>query len=478
MNRSEWWSYKGLPFLDRALQHKTTDFLVIALIFFSVGLIVFEVTLSPESPYLVPIQRAGDLVTGIFILELSLRYLVAPKKKRYFSTYWVDILAVLPILRPLRFLRALRLLRVFRAGILLSRQVSFVAAVFREGLGEHIIIVAVIFMVVFCASIGLVWVEGNKNPAFAELKGNLWWSTFSLIAGEPIGDLPQTPVGKIFLIFIMLGGLTVFAMFTGVVVAVMQDRLRMGLEVRDVELEQLRDHILICGWNRAGKLIVEELQADKPSGIVVVAETDAASSLDSAQVDRGRLFWVREDYASVTVLRKVGADKAKMAILLADKSKPRSDQDRDARTVLAALIIEKLNQNIFTCAELLNRENETHLKMAGVEEVIVGDEYSGSLMASAAINRGIVSMLNELLTYKYGNQFYKLLVPQAWDGMRFGQAYEMMKEQYDAIPIAVEPGQTGERTQPEVNPAASRTLKAGELLLYISKEKTDGQDMT
>jgi len=407
MKASDW-----LPVLDKFLHSKKTDFLIIVLILLSITLIILEVSVSSSSPWASPLERAGNVLTGLFIIELSLRCLVASNKRRFFSNYWMDILAVIPVLRPLRFLRVLRLLRVFRVGILLGRQVSFVGTIFREGLGEHVVIITVILMVVFCTSIALVWVEGNDNPAFAQLKGNLWWSTFSLIAGEPIGEMPQTLIGKCFLVFIMLGGITVFAMFTGVVCAIMQERLRMGLEVKDVEMEQLRDHVLVCGWNRAGKLIIEELQAEHPSGIVIIAELDRQPTMDYADIDFGRLFWLNEDYTSVAVLRKAGADRAGMAILLADKSKPRSDQDRDARTLLAALIIEKLNRDIFTCAELLNRDNETHLRMAGVEEVIVSDEYSGSLMASAAIHRGIVSVLNELLTHKYGNQFYKLPVPK------------------------------------------------------------------
>ena len=99
-------------------------------------------------------------------------------------------------------------------------------------------------------------------------------------------------------------------------------------------------------------------------------------------------------------MKKTSVEKAKIAFILPDKTIERSDQDRYARSVLAALIIEKLNKNIFTYVELLNRNNESHLQMAGVEEIIVSDEYSGNIMAATARNDRIISVLNELLTSK------------------------------------------------------------------------------
>ena len=56
------------------------------------------------------------------------------------------------------------------------------------------------------------------------------------------------------------------------------------------------------------------------------------------------LFNVRDDYTKFEVLEKVKADRASRALVIADSSnKELSEQDRDARTVLAALTLEKIN---------------------------------------------------------------------------------------------------------------------------------------
>ena len=62
------------------------------------------------------------------------------------------------------------------------------------------------------------------------------------------------------------------------------------------------------------------------------------------------------DALELEVLERVNIQSAGMAILLTDTLTPRSDQDRDARTVLAALTIERLKPDVFCCAELPSRE--------------------------------------------------------------------------------------------------------------------------
>ena len=64
-----------------------------------------------------------------------------------------------------------------------------------------------------------------------------------------------------------------------------------------------------------------------------------------------------------------------MLILLRDEVVPRSEQDRDARTVLAALTAERMTDGLYTVAELHDAESREILEMAGVEEIVVGGTH-------------------------------------------------------------------------------------------------------
>ncbi len=160
---------------------------------------------------------------------------------------------------------------------------------------------------------------------------------------------------------------------------------------------------------------------------------------------------------------------ASRAILLADTSRPRSDQDRDARTVLAALTMEKLNPTIYTCAQLLDRNNNVQLQAAGVEDVVVADEMAGHLIGNAVRNQGAMDVFAELLTVQVGNQFYRLPLPSTLVGKTFWYAQHHLKEQYDALLVAVERRIEGRR-QTDINPPMNYELQVGDYVVVIARQ--------
>ncbi len=100
------------------------------LVLISVALLVVEAYGLAQGHALWVIELIGDVITVAFLIELSLRWYVAPSTRRHFREYWLDWLSVLPLLRPLRvlrvlrILRALRLLRVYRFGAMAQRFVA------------------------------------------------------------------------------------------------------------------------------------------------------------------------------------------------------------------------------------------------------------------------------------------------------------------------------------------------------------------
>ena len=236
-----------------------------------------------------------------------------------------------------------------------------------------------------------------------------------------------------------------------------------NLKFRPMEIDEIDNHVVLCGWNRAGHLIIDELLHDERfKHVVVISEDEATGKHPIFQKYVEQVFVLTGDYTRVDVLHDAGVERASYAMLLADSSKEgRSSQDRDARTVLAAMLIEKLNKNIYTVVQLLNRDNETSLRQVGVEEIIVSDEYVGNIMATVAKNRGIVSMLDELLTAKHGDQFFKCAVPEEMVGKTVAEVIMDLKVVYDATLIGVDLGSGGSLAETMcVNPPGSLKLEA------------------
>jgi voltage-gated potassium channel len=449
---------------------------VLFLIILSIALIILEAIFPDGFCIGFDITEISEILTAIFIIELTLRYCGSSSSKAYFREYWLDIIAVLPVARVFRILRLLRLFRLFRAGKILNRRIRRFSNVFVEWITEYLFFVLLILIVVLAGALAITSIEGKSNEDFSTFEKSFWWSVYSLMAGEPVSGTAQTTAGRLVSVVVMFGGITIFALLTGVFSAFMVKRMRFSMKGNPMELEELRDHIIICGWNRSGHLIVEEFQSEetqKNKPIVIIAELETEPHFNWSIVKPELIYFLSADYTQVSALTKCSVARASIAILLADKSKERTDQDRDARTVLAAMIIEKMNSSIFTCVELLNRDNETHLKMAGVEDVIVTNEYAGTIIASAARNQGgIVPMINEILTSKFGNQFYKTPISEEWVGSKSIEIFQWLKNECNAILVSIERERAG-RQETIVNPSPDLILQENDKLIMIATRNVD-----
>jgi len=447
--------------LDRAVHNVYTEIGLFVLIVVSIGLTILEAATKdpPES-----IMIAGDVLTGIFVVELLLRFLLARKKRRFFYRYWIDIIAVLPWTRPLRLLRVLRVLRLFRAGVLFRRRMMGMLGgpLQRSGTEGLALVIATFALVLLSAAVMPRVETGEGFESFSEA---LWFATYSLVGGEPIGGDPTTLVGRTTTLVLMLGGMTLFAVFVGSISATMVHRLRGQLEVHELDLDELTDHVVVCGWNESGRTVLRELfgrGAPWDRAVVLVTEDRIPiESFPREYVRPENLYRHIGDYTRESVLEEVRIERAESVILMADDLVPRSNQDCDARTVLAALTIERMNPGIYTVAELHSRENEELLRKAGVEDVVVADFYAGMILGSVQRNRGLVRVLDDILTQAHGNAFHTWTLSGRWEGLTVSDlATELRRDQ--TILVSIE--RDGEMI---TNPSPALTLSEGQAVVVI-----------
>lgn len=435
--------------------------------------------------------RVNDLITMTFVVELTLRFLAASSKKRFFSEFWLDIIATLPLFRVFRAARALRLLRLgrlFRLFGVMSRLSGHYPAMFRRGIFDFLLITGLLVLTVLFGTLAITHFEtsargklvqptGEATPAAANVGGvsdrnlesenqfnlnrSFWFSIYTLFAGEPIPDAPRTLSGKIVSVFLMFMGLTIFAIFAGTVSAFMVDRMRM--EGRVVDWDALQNHIIICGWTPKTLTIIEEYRASPTTRripIVVITEIER-EQLEESCSRFPSVYFLQEDFTKVTALERAGIAQAKTCLVLTDTSGGRSEQDADARTILASLTVEKLNESVYTCAEIVNRSYATHLEDGKVNDFVVSGEYGAHMLAQAAMNKGLVGILSELMTYQHGNEFYRIPVPESWVGVSFDEKLTDVKKSDDIILVAVQ----SEGNSPVVNPKNYHFCAADDVVL-------------
>ena len=438
-------------FLSRPLVETILGGLIIA----SAALTVTETTAVYPRPGVVYLVHA---ISAVFAVELLLRWRIAPSRRGFLREYWLDILSTLPLLAALRlpfvegatatppgWLATLALLRIFRLLRLMKiarHRVLLFPRVLRKGAREVFFASGFVMLAVVFASAALVMFERDSNPSLGTFPQAFWFSVYSVIATEPIPGPPHTFGGHVVAVFVILTGLFTFATVVGTISALVSDRMRSGDLI--VDWEDLRDHLIICGFNRKAEIIIKEYinaSPDDDRPIVVLAELEGGIPQLRDAVSRSRVQFLNDDFTKLEALEKVGVRRAARCILLADTSKGRKERDADARTVLAALTIERLNPAVYTVAEIHRREHAHHLEMGKVNDYVVSGEQSAFLLAQSAITRGVMSVFSELLTREHGNRFSRCSLTNEWKGKSFLELMVHMKEVHNALLVGVEEGE-------------------------------------
>ncbi len=167
-----------------------------------------------------------------FLVEFALRTLRAERKLGYIFSFWgvVDLLAIAPALllagqstmalRVLRLLRLARVLKLYRSSAAIQRLRKAFSSVYDELLVTFFLA----FLVFFIAAAGIYAFEHEAQPeAFASIPAAMWWAVATLTT-VGYGDVyPVTPGGKAFTAVLLVLGLGLVAIPTGLIAAALQN---------------------------------------------------------------------------------------------------------------------------------------------------------------------------------------------------------------------------------------------------------------
>lgn len=170
-----------------------------------------------------------------FSIEYALRLWVAPRPLRFVFSFWglVDLLAILPFylggavdLRSIRVLRLLRLVRVLRlarygaAAERLRRAFVLIRA-------ELTLFAVGTSILVYLVSVGIYYCERAAQPeAFGSIGRCLWWAIVTLTTVGYGDAYPVTAGGRIFTSIVLLLGLGVVAIPSGMVASALSEAAR------------------------------------------------------------------------------------------------------------------------------------------------------------------------------------------------------------------------------------------------------------
>lgn len=202
------------------------DFFIQFLIILSV--VTFSIETLPDlKPQTKVILSSIELFCVIiFTIEYVLRIYISDRKLKFIFSFFgiIDLLAILPFYLSFGIdLRSLRLMRMFRLFRLLKlvrynkamRHFTKAMIMAKE---QIILFMAITLMLIYFAAVGIYYFENEAQPEhFASIFDSLWWSIVTLTT-VGYGDVyPITVGGRVFTFFILLIGLGIVAIPTGII---------------------------------------------------------------------------------------------------------------------------------------------------------------------------------------------------------------------------------------------------------------------
>jgi voltage-gated potassium channel len=227
---------------------------------------------------------------------------------------------------------------------------------------------------------------------------------------------PLSEAGRLFTIALLLVGLAALWYALSVLVGVVvEGELKARWEARRMErqMDQVRDHQIVCGFGRVGRETAETFRA-LGLQVIVVDRDPAAVSLATSQ----RFLAVEGDATEDATLTRAGVERASGLV---------TALGTDADNVFVTLSTQAINPSL----PIVARANETgaipKLRRAGASQVVSPYDMAGRQMARLSLRPDTVNFVEDLFRGAGGGLLVEdIRIEQGspFDGLTVQQVHE------------------------------------------------------
>ena len=288
---------------------------------------------------------------------------------------------------------------------------------------------------------------------------NALYMTVTTLTTVGFGEIePLSRVGRAFtLSLIAIGIVAVFVLIAVLTSIVASGQLGRSLARRGMrrQIDNLRNHFVICAFGRVGRAATEELTEQGADVVVVEIDPD----LEQEMMEAGVPYLV-DDPSDESVLDTAGIRRAQ-ALLCA--------VDSDEINVYITLTARAMNPELFIIARAARPESIAILERAGANRVVSPYTISGSRMAALALRPAVLEFV-DMVSVAPDLRIEELVVG-AGSGLASRSVRDVCAPHAGVMILAVRQP-SGETLVP---PRADTMLSAGDVLIVVGPAQALGK---
>ena len=234
---------------------------------------------------------------------------------------------------------------------------------------------------VFIGTVGYMIIEGWSFE-------DALYMTIITMATVGYGEVHQvSDTGRVFTMFLIVMGVGYFMYVVGIIVQfLVEDRIRviLGRRKLDKQISKLKNHYIICGYGRIGRVLAQYL-TERYLNVVIIEK----NAVRQERMDEDGVLYLIGEATDENLLIKAGIRQAKGLVTAVAT---------DADNVFLTLIAKQLNPDIFIVARAIQNTAKRTLQAAGAEKVISPYDLGARRMAHAILRPTVIKFLELAFT--------------------------------------------------------------------------------
>jgi voltage-gated potassium channel len=290
----------------------------------------------------------------------------------------------------------------------------------------------------------------------SSLTDSLYMTVISITTVGFSEVIPLSPAGKYFTIFLIFGGVGFFLYIVSMITeAMVEGGLQTFLGRRHMEkrLAGLKDHYIVCGFGRIGKVISKILHENRRTFLIIENNPEEIKAIE----ELGYLV-LQGDSTSDDTLAKAHIDTAKALIAVTSS---------DADNVYVILSARVLNPNIYILARSSGKKGaESKLLRSGANKVFSPYEIGARRMAQSLVRPTVIDFID--LTVHDGELGLRLEELRVSDKATFANKSLMqsgIRSEHDLIVVAIK----REKGEMLFNPNPNTEILPGDILVVLGE---------